>query len=215
MSETQPFTPWSELAPSESFSNTQPQKNGEQGKECGNFEPQGTYNEEVWDRSATKDDSDISPAWRRQRILMSGKGTKRDEQGGKPRKNAPSKCGSQSALGQAQLSLHFCQDSFPLPPTPDTLPSICPLPRPACGGRMGNWGWRAESQGFLVVLAYSAVQGKLSVLSVPIWGQLRGNCDKGGKGLAYALHHLRERQAGRLRLPLSYILLAPLSVSSL
>ena len=146
---------------------------------------------------------------------MSEKGTKRDGQGGKPRRNAPSECGSQSALGQAQLSLRSCQDSFrshlALTPSHQSAPFLA---WPAVEGR-GDWGWRADSQGFLVMLAYSAVQGKLSVLSVPIWGQLRGNCDKGEKGLAYALHHLRERQAGRLHLPLSYILLAPLSVSSL
>ena len=52
MSEIQPFTLWSELAQSESFSNTWPQKTGavfaDQGKECGNFEPRGISGEEVW-----------------------------------------------------------------------------------------------------------------------------------------------------------------------
>lgn len=43
MSETQPFTLWSELA----FL-TLGRRNGDQGKECGNFEPRGTYDEEVW-----------------------------------------------------------------------------------------------------------------------------------------------------------------------
>lgn len=67
---------------------------------------------------------------------MSEKGTKRDGQGGKPRKNAPSKRDSQPAPAKHSCR-HFCQDSFPLPPTPDTLPSSCPfLAWPAVEG----WG---------------------------------------------------------------------------
>lgn len=126
--------------------------------------------------------------------------------GAKPRSYALSKCGSQCAIGQAQLSLHSCHD---FPSHTHTLLSSHPLLGLAQSIENWGWGrWRAENQGFLVMLECSAVQGKLFVLRVPTREQLRRNCDQGEiKTWHMPRSHLRKRRWGEGLVYLSLIFL--------
>lgn len=120
MSETQPFTLWSELA----FLTLGHRKTGTRGRSVEilsygalMMRKSGCYKRRQQHESSPEEtkDSDVKEGHQKRCV------------GWQARRNAPAKSGSQSALGQAQLSLRFCQEAFPLPPAPHTLPSTCPF----------------------------------------------------------------------------------------
>lgn len=109
MSETQPFTLWSGLAQSDSHPDTQPQRTGvllNRGRSVEILSHRALLVRKSGFRVLQEDKGRSARAWRRQRILRHQRRAHEGMwQGAKPRRNVPSKFGSQ--YPQAKYSCHF------------------------------------------------------------------------------------------------------------
>ena len=137
MSETWPFTLWSGSAPAESCANPSPRARR-------GFQAEWGKDVESLSHRALPVRNSGSGCYRRGRGHQPGPGgdedaeaseksTERGVVGCQAQEKCASKFGSQRALGQAQLSLHFCHDPPSIPPTP-FYQSAPFLARPGVGG---------------------------------------------------------------------------------